>query len=882
VLFPALTPALVPAFRSLLPRSELLNTLRLLLAFGLMVVPATAMGVTLPVLVRACAAREQFGRALGLIYGANTLGAVAGALTSELFLIGAFGIRGSGLAAAGLDGLAALGAARLAGRWPAADAAPRLDAPEPPATGRGRCGWLLAASFLCGAILLALEVVWFRFLLLFAVASSLTFATMLAVVLLGIGLGGLSAVVLLRLRADADRFLPWLALGAGVATVHTYVAFADGGVGRTGAYLFAGWPILLAAARLMLPVSLVSGILFTLMGKAIREGSDEDARAAGRLTLTNTTGAMVGALLAGFVLLPGLGMERALFVLALGYAAAAVLAALAWDWRRVTAVERRALGAGALLLAAYLALFPFGLMRNHYIPVVAARWSGDGSRVVAVREGLTETIVYLRRDFLGEPTGFRLLTNGFSMSGTGQASLRYMKLYVYWPVAVHPDARRALLISFGVGATAQALVDTAGLEAIDVVDTSREILETSRIVFPPPATHPLDDPRVRLHVEDGRFFLMTTRRSYDIITAEPPPPKNAGIEALYSLEYFSLLRSRLAPGGVATYWLPVYQLHPPEALAIVRAFCDAFADCSLWSGWGQEWMLAGTHGATGSVSREAFERQWRDPRVAPTLRALGLEGPEHLGATFLADASTLRELTAAIRPLDDDHPRRLSQRPPGTAPQAFYRQLADPRAARERFVRSELVARLWPPAIRERTLAAFDDQQALDRYAAAAFGLSERPGMPDLHALLVRPSPRATALWLLGVSAAEERAARAAASRGSDDPLLHRILGAVALAERRFLDAEREFHLAQRRTAQAVEWLAQARVLALALAGDTPRARELLASADDWIEPTDRPTWDFLARLLGAPAPFPAPPRAAHDPPRRPAADVRGRRGAPG
>ena len=146
-------------------------------------------------------------------------------------------------------------------------------------------------------------------------------------------------------------------------------------------------------------------------------------------------------------------------------------------------------------------------MRNHYLKHVVARWTGENSRVVAHREGLTETIFYVRRDLLGHPLNWHLATNGFSMSDTSLLGQRYMRLFVHWPMALRPDARKALLISFGVGSTAKALTDTPWLERIDVVDTSRDILEMGRTIFPR-GGYPLDDPRVRVHVEDGRFFLL--------------------------------------------------------------------------------------------------------------------------------------------------------------------------------------------------------------------------------------------------------------------------------------------------------------------------------------------------------------------------------------
>ena len=99
-----------------------------------------------------------------------------------------------------------------------------------------------------------------------------------------------------------------------------------------------------------------------------------------------------------------------------------------------------------------------------------------------------------------------------------------------------------------------------------------------------------------MHIEDGRQFLLLTTGRYDVITAEPPPPHNAGIVNLYSREYFDLVRERLVDGGVVTYWLPTRDLTSGEAWSITAGFCGAFPDCTLWTGYGLDWMLAGTRG----------------------------------------------------------------------------------------------------------------------------------------------------------------------------------------------------------------------------------------------------------------------------------------------
>jgi hypothetical protein len=183
----------------------------------------------------------------------------------------------------------------------------------------------------------------------------------------------------------------------------------------------------------------------------------------------------------------------------------------------------------------------------------------------------------------------------------------------------------------------------------------------STIVYPGDE-NPLQDERVRVHVEDGRFFLNTTSSRYDLITSEPPPPKNAGVVNLYSQEYFKLIRKRLNPGGYASYWLPVLQLEPLDTLAIIKAFCNAFDDCSLWSGAGLEWMLLGSNDANRQSDALQFSAQWREPLVGRELVALGLESPAQLGSLFMADSDLLIKLTADVAPVTDNYPSRISSR----------------------------------------------------------------------------------------------------------------------------------------------------------------------------------------------------------------------------
>ena len=569
---------------------------------------------------------------------------------------------------------------------------------------------------------------------------------------------------------------------------------------------------------LMLPTSFVSGVLFTLLGVAVRNELRDDAAAVGWLTLANTVGATLGAPLGGLVLLPWLGVERSLFALAVAYGLLS-LAVLPWS----RGLPRPALLAAAGVFALVTLLFPFGLMQGRFVRRLVTVMAGSGLRVVAFREGQAQTAILLQTDWGGAPVSQHLVTNAHSMSSSIFYGRRYMKLFAYWPLALRPQARRALLISYGLGNTAEALVRAPGLERIDVVDTSRTILELSPLAARGGAGDPLGDPRVRVHVEDGRFFLRAASEPYDIITAEPPPPHAAGVASLYSLEYFRLTRSRLAPGGIATHWLPVNQLQLAGAQAVVRAFCAAFEDCSLWSGAGYDWILAGSNGAT-APGAAAFAKLWAEPGTGDDLRELGIEQPEQLGALFIADAAQLAKWTASAAPLVDDEPGRLGGTAAGPADAAAYRALQQPQACAERFRSSDVALRLWPPGLRERTFDWFRWQAVFNRdYEAAA-----RPeALAELWAVL--ESTRLTTLPLLQLDS--EPRIRATARRrhveGGVHPALAFHLGAAALADRDY-EAAARFFAAALEESRGFHSARLMRALALGLSG---RRVEALAAA---------------------------------------------------
>jgi spermidine synthase len=776
-LLPNLTDPLAPLLGQFGDHAWASNAIRLGLGFVLMVLPATAMGTTLPLLVAALNRQgSKFGTSIGWLYGWNTLGAVVGALLGEVFLIERLGVKGAAWVAGGLDlgvaGVALAIASLIETEVPAADSKTTK-----PGRLRSAGVWcLLAASFAAGWILLALEVTWFRFLHLFVHPGPATFSAMLAVVLLGIAVGGFCAAAWLHYDAGAYRHASVIGFMTGANVLAVYWAF-DRVITAFGlGYAQTPFEIASLALPLILPAAVFSGILFTFTASALNDRLGVDTEAAGLATLANTIGSGLGSIAGGFVLLPLLGMEGSFALLGGLYLGVGLLLlpasrepSLSFNWNFVIR------GLAALIVIGLVVSFPYGRMRSVYLDI-AVRPFGvpEREQVVGVLEGRSQTVIYLQSSLFDEPVYHRLVTGAFSMSTSGELARRYMKLFVYWPVAFHPDAKRALLISYGVGATAKALTDTRALEQIDIVDISHEVLDMSELVYPGAAS-PLADPRVRVHIEDGRHFLQLADTGYDIITAEPPPPRHAGVVNLYSREYFQLIRDRLNSGGIATYWLPVHSLTRETSRAITRAFCDVFPDCSMWAGFALNWMLVGSAGQTVLPSEEFMGRQWRDPDLLPELRAVGVERVEQLGALFIADADQLGAFIDGALPVVDDYPKRIHDRPASDADVAFYADWMNVEQTLARFDSSAWIDENWPADLRVRSRAYFDEQGVIDEIWAP-MPLAER--LRKLHRVLTETDLRTLPIWTIGGSTGRIAAAERLIARGVP---LEPVIGQVAL-----------------------------------------------------------------------------------------------------
>ncbi|HEY8514417.1 MAG TPA: fused MFS/spermidine synthase [Candidatus Binatia bacterium] len=578
---------------------------RFLLALAVLLIPTILMGATLPLLVAAVTrADARVGRATGLLYGINTLGAVAGVFLATFVLLPWLGLTGASWFGAGLDvvvGMVALVALPRVAAVAAGEGAhaPSLGEPapelEPKAPARaaadrraqGTVALLLVSYALVGFTALVYEVAWTRALASVLGSSIYAFAAMLGAFLAGIALGSLAV----RGRIDAARnplallAAGLLALGAlALATTLVLPLLPDLFLRFLEANGLDPGPILVLQVALamlvMLPPTLVLGALFPLLTLLVSRHAADPGSAVGRVYFANTIGSASGAFCAGFVLIPHLGLRTTLALAAAINFATAGSVLLRLPWRRPLARVAAAtpLALALLLLVAPPPLDPEALTRgvfnrpDAHLDFGIAMQPLEGvadDEMLLYRDGLNTTVSVHRKDGL-----LALKVNGKTDASTS-IDMSTQVLLGEVPLLFGPPAKSVLVIGFASGVTVGSVARHPEVERIDAVEIEPGIIEASRF-FDDVNGRPLEDPRVRLIVDDGRTYLSGTREKYDVIVSEPSNPWMSGVSNLFTREFFAVARGALKPDGRLLQWIHLYAMEPAALQSILAALRSEF------------------------------------------------------------------------------------------------------------------------------------------------------------------------------------------------------------------------------------------------------------------------------------------------------------------
>jgi len=624
-----------------------------LLPLSLVGLPAFLMGGTLPVLVRALTPNgAQTGEAGGRLYAANTAGAICGTLLAAFVLLPLLGVTGAACVAGALNLLAALGA--WCGRGRDERALPTSATASLPRTPQARLA--IALYCLAGGVALGYEVVWTQSIVQFMSTRAFAFSVVLATYLTGLVLGS----ALYARRADRIRD-PWGLFGLLIAFAGLLALLQIAGLGRW----LVTWQTLLESHVLQLTGSQLAGmcarfaaaavcVVFiptTLLGAAfplalrLAVDSGQVGRDVGAVIALNTLGGIVGVMLTGFVLVPGIGLVRTLVVLAC--LAAAIGAVATWRGKAVHKGMRAAvlLVGGATLVTG--ALTP----PERLAQLLPGARSGE---LVFYQEGRGGTVAVVNQQRQGQAFN-RLYIQGVSNTGDAMPSLRYMRLQALLPLLIHRgEPRSALVIGFGTGITAGAMLRYSGLEHPVVAELLPQVLAAAPLFSG--NYDAVNDPRLDIRLRDGRRELLRNEQRYDVITLEPPPPSAAGVVNLYSRDFYQLAASRLQEHGLVAQWLPLPTQNDEDSRSLVRSFLDVFPHASLWTTEFHEMLLIGS--ATPMVLDVPRIRQrFEQPQVSAALAQVGVSSVEALLATWVTDRQGLERYAGDAQPVTDDRPR---------------------------------------------------------------------------------------------------------------------------------------------------------------------------------------------------------------------------------
>ncbi len=534
--------------------TSLVHILGIVAVLGL---PTMCMGATVPVFGLIA---QQYRTSIAALYGLNTLGAAAGCLLAAFAFIPTFGIAATAWVIAAINFIVGAMTWILAPVDSRANIAESSPKPTQPAhvTREIRPITAYILVFVTGFATLSLEVAWFRSLVSTFQSTTAAFAVMLSALLLSLGAASWLVPYFKRAQFSLGTLLSWAGILILVATpilerLDLLLIAHDG-------YVFLNWFIL---------TLLIIGGPVLLLGIALPWILEElhTSRDWGKIYAVNTLASIAGSLSAAWLLLPTIGFVRTACLIGSIVFVTGIFA-LRGQKRWHLAV----IGTASLLLAFF---FESGIGKTR-----VQGWAAESShrpklaKILGSYEGPDATTTAV--EYVDKTRA--LYINGFEAAGEVKAA-HYMVWMGHLPMLIHPAPKQALVICFGTGQTANA-VRQEKPETLDIVDINPRV----PMLAPhfPSNQGVLHDPRVKLTIMDGRAFIRRTTKAYDVITLEPMPPSFAGVNALYSKEFYQHAWGNLGAQGVIAQWLPFHLVSLHYMRSIVKTFTSVFPNAILW------------------------------------------------------------------------------------------------------------------------------------------------------------------------------------------------------------------------------------------------------------------------------------------------------------
>jgi spermidine synthase len=609
--------------------------------------PTILMGATLPAVSRWVKTTPNGVSWLGFFYGGNIGGAVLGSLLAGFYLLRVYDVTIATLAALGLNVAVAMvgfAAAKVTHYEPATEDAQG---------GASETGaWPIYVTIgLSGMTALAAEVIWTRHLSLLFGATVYTFSLILAVFLLGLGIGSTGGSALARSLKRPRLVLGWCQLGLCLGIAWTAYMVTES---------LPFWPIDLTIAAepwinfqldfvralwAVLPPAILWGASFPLALAAAATRGQDPGRLVGGLYAANTIGAIVGSLGASLILVISVGSHHAQQVLIVFSAISGVLMWLPIGseasfprTRSASAAMGLALGCAGLLVISVPPVPEKFIAFGRFLPI----W-GQLPEVIYVGEGLTGSVAVTR-----EPDGILNYHNaGKVQASSYPADMRLQRMLGHLTTLVPENRNSFLVIGCGAGVTAGAVSINPEVQNVVIAEIEPLVPEVVSRYFGEQNYRVVDNPKVDIHIDDGRHFLLTTDQKFDGITSDPLDPWVKGAAALYTREFWQLARDHLNPGGVVTVFVQLYESTEEAVKSEIATFLQVFPNGAVFAntveGSGYDVVLLG-QAEDRRIDIDLIQARLTSPAyrdVAESLREVGFYSAVDLLGTFAGQVSDL-------------------------------------------------------------------------------------------------------------------------------------------------------------------------------------------------------------------------------------------------
>lgn len=630
------------------------NAVVFAVAAGLLFIQTFLMGGIFPIVCKiAIRSDDTIASSLGRLYALETLGSAVGGLAAGFIFLGTLGQRNTIVLAVVVNvalaiWMLAMEKSRRTEQAPAAmpeDAArkPRDVRPATPTTFRRIA---LLGSFVCGFVMLSLQVLWIRMFRVYLTNTSYTFALVASLVILGLFTGSMLFKGRRHRVSDSPRSMLRVMLFMGAlaglgllllvflpeALMFPFQVVLSDPLARV--FLLP----LVASLLIVYPPAVFSGYAFPLACRMYTFGNQSISKDVGLVLMVNTIGCVIGPIVTTFLLLPVLGAAiSVLLILALPTGTALYILHHLKPSRAIKAAK-------SILYVLTAGLLVVIILRPE-IRILPPSFSHSNFEVLFYRESVEGTLS-VARDRGSHSSSTSTYVNNSAVIGSTYDAIKAVKMVGHYPCLLGGERKKVMVIGFGIGVTTSAIASHPEVESIDCVELVAG-LKDAAVFYRDLNRNVVEDPRLKIIPGDGRHYLQQTANTYDLISCDPTHPI-LGSGNLYTRDYFELCRKHLNPGGAISQYLPLHKLRTKEFMGIINTFHSVFPNCVVW--------LANYHAVLlGSLDPIKIDFEQWSARIAQ----LGQDPdfyiePYHLAATMILDGPTIARLGTHSKILTDD------------------------------------------------------------------------------------------------------------------------------------------------------------------------------------------------------------------------------------